>query len=358
MMVASYSARSFRRMEYAIGLEFLLHPFINLILVSLIFLLGYRLLGVIFGFLISSIFSATLGIFLLRKIFPDLISELKPRFEFKTILLYSLTILLSSFSYLLLLTRADRIMLGIYASARDVGIYNAVTAISNQAALFLASFNAIFSPIIADLYNKGDMNELSKLFKITTKWIFTLTFPLFLVFLLYPKQIMGLFGPEFKVAWSSLIILGMANLINASAGSVGFMLTMTGRQKIELTNNFFMGGINIILNIYLIQRYGILGAAIATGSSIGLINVARLLEVFHLYRIHPYNTSFWKPLVAGVFTVFSLLLFNKFIPSKGWWWVAGVALFGLVYLLFLILLGLEEEDKLVIRAVKSRLGKN
>lgn len=353
MFIASFSARAFRRMKYAIGIEFVLHPLIYLISVGLIFLLGYRLIGVIYAFLISAVSSAILGTFLLWKIFPDLISNLKPKFEFKTILTYSLTVLLIGFSQILLLAKADRVMLGIFGLAQDVGIYNAAVVMASQTSLFLYSFNAIFSPIIADLFNKGRMDQLSRLFKIITKWIFTLTFPVFLVFLLFPRQIMGLFGPEFKTGWSSLVTLGVANLINASVGSVGFMLTMTGRQKLELTNSIFLGGLNIFLNVLLIQRYGILGAAIATGTSIGLINIARLLEVFYLYRIHPYNLSYWKPVIAGVVAALSLILLNRFIPNKGWFWLGGVVLLGLIYLLSFILFGLEEEDRIVIQAIKK-----
>ena len=70
---------------------------------------------------------------------------------------------------------------------------------------------------------------------------------------------------------------------------LGLMLTMTGHQKIELANSITFGGLNIFLNILLVQIYGILGVAIATGLSLSLINLARLLEVYYLFYLHPYK---------------------------------------------------------------------
>ena len=354
MAITAYSARVFRCMEYDVGVRLIFHPLSNLLFVGISFLLGYRLLGVIYGFLFSSLLAAIMGLYLLYKIFPELISNLKPIYELKTILPYSLTVLLIGFSHILLL-RIDRIMLGILGLVHEVGIYNAAAIMSIQASLFLVSVNAIFSPIIADLYNKGHINQLSNLFKTTTKWIFELTLPVFLVFVLFSRHIMGLFGEEFVVGWAVLVILGGAQLLNASVGSVGYTLTMTGRQKMELVNNLVLCGLNIFLNIILIRKFGILGAAIATGLSLGLINLLRLIEIYCLYKIHPYKLSYWKPVLAGTISVVSWLVVSNFLNFTGWLWITGVVIFMVIYLVILTLLGFEKEEKIVFKAVKKRL---
>jgi O-antigen/teichoic acid export membrane protein len=353
MTVAAYSARAFRRLEYDVGVQYVFHPLANLIVVAAAFLFGLRLMGVVYGFLISSALGAGLGIYFLWRIFPDLISDLKPDYELKMLFYYSLTVLLVGLSQLLL-SRTDRIILGIFNLAKDVGIYNAAMIAAVQATLFLGAFNTIFSPIIADLHHQGRMDQLGNLFKTTTKWIFSLTLPIFLVFVLFSKQIMNLFGPGFSGGWLVLVILTLAQLLNVSAGSVGFILTMTGHQKIELINSVVLGGLNVLLNIWLVQRYGIFGVAIGTGLSLVLINLTRLFEVYFLFHIHPYKASYWKPITAGALAAISGIGISKFGELDGWFWLIGVAILGLVYVLVLISLGVEEEEKTVLKAVKNK----
>ena len=52
MDITSSFARSFKRIDYQQGVQNIFYPLVNLILVGLVFLLGFRLLGVVYAFLI------------------------------------------------------------------------------------------------------------------------------------------------------------------------------------------------------------------------------------------------------------------------------------------------------------------
>jgi len=355
MFISAHSARIFRKMQYDVGVRLILHPLALIFFSGIAFLLGYQLSGVIYGFLSSSVLSAAVGFYLVVRLFPELTSGLEPEFEFRRILSFSFTVLLTGLSGLLIM-RVDRIMLGILSTAKNVGIYNAASVMAGQMTIFLGSMNAIFSPIISDLHNKENIAELEQLFKIVTKWIFTLTFPIFLTFLLFSRPIMGLFGPEFRVGWVVLQGLVFAQLINASVGSSGFMLNMTGHQKIELGNNLVLGMLNVSLNYLLIPRFGIIGAAIATGSALALVNLARLVEVGYHLHFHPYKLSFWKPLFAGVSASLIIVLLQNKFGLSGLRWIPGAVLVIIIYIFLLIMLGLDEEDELVIGVIKRKLS--
>ena len=178
VMVLANSARAFKRMEYDVGLRLLLHPVLTLLGAGFAFGLGYGLLGVVYGFVFSSAFSALAGLGILWRLFPPLVSSIRPSFEPRTLLGYSLAVLMVGFAHLML-RRTDRFMLGALGGARNVGIYNAAAVMATQGALFLRSFNAIFSPIIAELHNQERKRELGQLLKSTTKRIFALTWPIF-----------------------------------------------------------------------------------------------------------------------------------------------------------------------------------
>ncbi|MCD6216008.1 MAG: flippase [Candidatus Aenigmarchaeota archaeon] len=356
MMVGVNSFRVFRKMEYEVLTLNIFHPFLNIFILAAIFLLGYRLIGAVLAFIISSLLSAILVIYLIYRIFPEIVSNIKAKYELKKLLPYSLTMLLLGFSYILLLS-IDRVMIGFFGSEVDVGIYNAAAMTASQASIFLGSFAPIFLPSIAELSNKNQFHNLEILLKAVTKWIFIFTLPLSMIFILFPKEIMGIFGPDFIDGWAVLVLLSVAQLLNASTGPIGSILTMSGRQKVELINSIFLGVSNAVLNIFLIQRYGVLGAAIATGLSLILVNIARLLEVYFFYRMHPYRYSYSKPIIAALGAIALYSLIDFVIAPKGGFRFSELAILGIIYFLILILLGTDEEDNIVLQAVKKKIAR-
>lgn len=356
MTMTVFSARALRRIDCDVVVNQLSRPMFTLLATGASFLLGYRLMGAVAGFLTSTVVSAGLGLYLVCRLFPELISRLKAIYEAKTLLGYSLTVLLVGMSNLLI-TKTDRIMLGILSSAEEVGIYDAAATLAIQVALFLISFEAIFAPTIADLFHQSRMEELQALFKATTKWIFTLTFPMGLAFILFARPLMAIFGPGFSAGAPVLISLAGAQLINSSTGPARFILTMTGRQRFELTNSLAMGGLNVVLNYLLIPNYGGLGAGIASGLSFTLAALARLLEVYWLYGMHPYRLSYWKPLMAGLVVALAWLGMRPVLKLTGWLWVGGVVLFGAMYIVLFWMLGLDDEERLILRAMQKRISR-
>src|SRR5205823_11764663 len=85
---------------------------------------------------------------------------------------------------------------------------------------------------------------------------------------------------------------------NAATGPTGVLLTMTGKQKWEIANTIVMVAFNFLLNLVLIPRMGILGAAIATAISIATINAIKLIQVYLLFGLQAYNLKYLKGFVA------------------------------------------------------------
>ncbi|MBN2312742.1 MAG: flippase [Sedimentisphaerales bacterium] len=331
-------------------------PFANVLMVSIIFLFGFKLLGAVWGFLVSSAISAFLGLYLLKRIFPDMSSALKPTYEVGKLLRFSLPVLFVGFSHVLL-GYTDRLMLGYFKASQELGVYSAAAVISQQASLITFSFGYIFCPMISDLYHRNELKDLDRLYKTVTRWIVSINVVILLLLIVFSKQIMGLFGPEFTSGGLVLVILSSVHLIGYSTGGalVGYMLRMTGKQDIELINSIVMLITNITLNLWLIPKYGILGAAISTGVSFALINVARILEVFVLLRIHPYDTNYHKPFVAA-FVVIILSVFISMLNNSRPFWMLSIVALSIVYFVVLYFLGLEYEDKMILQTVRRRIN--
>jgi O-antigen/teichoic acid export membrane protein len=112
---------------------------------------------------------------------------------------------------------------------------------------------------------------------------------------------------------------------------------------------------NVALNFWLIPIYGILGAAMATGASYAVINIARLVEVYMLLRIHPYDTNYHKPFVAGFAVILLSVLLLIFNVSQTIW-LFGMVILIIIYFIVLYFLGLEYEDKMIWETIKKRIS--
>jgi len=314
------------------------------------------LAGAVYGFLFSGIVSAGLGFYFLRKIFPEFTSISRRIYQGCELLRFSIPMLLIGISYFLL-TYTDRIMLGYFKKASDIGIYNAASVISSQLTLFLSAFIAIFSPMVSDLYNRGDLKRLEKLFTVVTRWVLTLTFPLFITLAIFSRDVMLIFGPEFGIGWKVVILLGVAQLINVGTGPVGVILQMTGKQDIDFANGIVLLFSNIGLNIWLIPTYGILGAAIATAISLILIHTLRLIEVIKILKMFPYDKHCVKPIIAGAATLFAgMILKINFLTSPHLNLIlAGVTSLLIIYFGVLLAIGLDQRDKMVLSAIKAKI---
>ena len=64
-----------------------------------------------------------------------------------------------------------------------------------------------------------------------------------------------------------------------STGSVGYLLIMSGQEKLLRNNIIFVAILNTILNIFLIPKYGIYGAVISSSGSLIIQNIISLFIV-------------------------------------------------------------------------------
>ncbi len=217
-------------------------------------------------------------------VFQRISNNLKEKNGFlscKEILSVSFPMLLAS-SLIFIMGWTDTIMLGIFSTEKVVGIYNVALRVSTGVALPLAAVNTIVAPKFAEFWGTKDMKSLEKVAKQAAKLVFWTALPIFLVLVVFPKQILSLFGNEFKQGFFVLIILSIAQLVNVCAGSVGIFLQMTGYQKFH-QNVILIGAIlNIVLNYFLIPRIGMAGAAIASAVSMVVWN---LLFTFKVRKI-------------------------------------------------------------------------
>jgi len=190
-----------------------------------------------------------------------------------------------SSSVLLLMAWSDTIMIGIFKTEADVGVYNVALKLAMITGIVLGAVNSIVAPKLSETFNNNKMVEFRKLIKQSTRIIFFSTLPILIILLLFPEFLLSFFGTEFVIAKTTLLILLIGQIVNAMSGSVGFILQMTGKEKAYQNILLLALVCNIVLNIVLIPIYGIEGAAIASAFSLLFWNLSSVFYIYKKYNV-------------------------------------------------------------------------
>jgi O-antigen/teichoic acid export membrane protein len=351
-----HAIQGYKKIGHQVLVEDFLAPSIQLGLMVFVLLLGGKLKGISWASVLAAVVTSIFALFFLKKHFS--IWE-KTKFFYNWELV-SFSIPLFFVNILnFLLNRADVLMLGYFRAASEVGIYFIAFRIALLVQFPLNAFGPIFGPTMSEFFGRNEIKKMEEFYKVTTKWVLSLSIPVFITVFLYSSQILSMFGPHFGAGSSAVAILGLAQFINCGVGHAGLLIVMSGHPRVNLINSLILLCCNILLNYLLIPRYGLLGTAIATGTSIIAINVIRVIEVYFLLRLHPYSIRFAKPLFAGAVSFLIMFLIKDFLGEPHRLIIilevlGSISLYGAV----LWVLKIDDEDKLVIDLIVKRFRRN
>jgi O-antigen/teichoic acid export membrane protein len=94
--------------------------------------------------------------------------------------------------------------------------------------------------------------------------------PILLLFVLFPAKVLALFGAKFAGGAPVLAILAIGQFVNVATGSVGWILIMCGYERLMRNIIIVCATATVALNFLLIPLYGVVGAALATATTLAL----------------------------------------------------------------------------------------
>jgi len=244
--------------------------------------------GIIVAYLFGASLTAGVGILLWRSS-TRAFRGVRPRFDTAK-LLKSCSPLFVSSVFTMLMSWTGVFFLGIWGSNSDVAFFSVALRTSQLIMFILVAVNSIAAPKFAELYSKKEMDTLGRLARNSAKVLSLLTLPVLILFLVFPSGIMGVFGEEFRAGAVALALLSIGQFVNVSTGSVGYLLMMSGNEKIMRNIVLTTAILNIVLNVALIPGYGLTGAAVATAVSLIFLNLG---SVYLAKKIMGINTLPW-----------------------------------------------------------------
>lgn len=175
---------------------------------------------------------------------------------------------------------------GVAASYAVATRYVAMTLLAQQALLVAIPTR------ISDLMRTGSRDEVRALYRVATWWSMSVAWPAAFALALFSPFFLGLFGRGYRVGDTALAVLAGGAIIGSSTGPSGAVLLMAGRTSVNLGITAAAVGTNIPLMFLLAPRFGIIGAAIASLSSICVLNVLLGALLWRNFRMSPYGRAF------------------------------------------------------------------
>jgi stage V sporulation protein B len=250
-----------------------------------------------------------------------------------------------------LLRRVDVFLVGRFLSGALLGIYAAALEAASVVKTVRQAVDPILIPVLAGAQHRGDHAAMLSHYRIVTRWLLILDAAVLGGFAVAAHSVMGIMGPDFTAGATVLVLVTTAIVLNGVLG-VAEVFLLIDRPLLNLVNSLGTLVVQVCLILLLVPRLGLLGAGLATLISMGLMNLARVIQVALRYGLQPFTRYHAKAVLAALLAVMVVVGVRRALPASTGMAADALAAGGylLLYLTVLVTLGLASPERERVRA--------
>ena len=227
--------------------------------------------GAALAYVLAAFVMFLAGVYFWRRATPHL-KGLRGRFETRRLIVTSVPMLWIE-AMDVAVQQTGLLLLGVWASTAEVGVYGAVGRLVIVMWFVFSTVKSVVSPRFAELHARGDERAIGALARDTSTFLVLFSLPVVVPLIVIPGRVLSLFGPSFTVGGTALAILAVGHFIKVILSPSGYLLMMSGYEKLLRNTVIMCGALNVVLSIVLIPRYGMVGAATSTAFSFALMGI-------------------------------------------------------------------------------------
>jgi O-antigen/teichoic acid export membrane protein len=277
----------FQRYDYGAYVLLGTNP-LRAIVIIILAVLGYGIGFLLIAHMIAWVVGLFIGIFLLRRLIPlkALMSAAPMSPETKrSALRYGLTLTAISVVGYLLWSQAEVLFLGFWCSARQIGFYRLACQLPTIVTGLVPSvFAAVLLPAMSEQFGKGDMEKVKAIYITSSRYLMIMGLPLAVAGIALARPLSNLlWGPEYAPTVVLIQIISVPLSMVAIGGACTSVIHALNKATFDLKAGVVLACLSVGLDLWLIPRHGVLGAAI--GSSIPRLLMIPIYSVFVLRNI-------------------------------------------------------------------------
>jgi O-antigen/teichoic acid export membrane protein len=187
----------------------------------------------------------------------------------------------------------DTLLIGGLRTTGEAAIYVASTRYLLLGFLVLGAVQLAIGPITSRLLASGHRDRARVAYQTASTWLVLGAWPVYLTLTVFAPLLLRIFGHGYESGATALAILSAAMMFGTATGPCQVVLTMAGKSWWVLVNSSIGLGLNIALNLILIPRLGIEGAAIAWLITIVATNTLTVFQLHRFLQLSPVGRGFW-----------------------------------------------------------------
>jgi len=261
-------------------------------------------LGQLFTYFIVLI---VFGLIFYKRLYPRDVKNSKNTIVLKELFMFGIIATGAQLCYFFI-TTTDTVFLTYMTTLENVGLYNAVIPIVTLLLYLSMALSTVITPRVSELTAQKKFDDIRFLWEKSIKYVLLATLPLIGLLVLYPDLILRImFGEQFVAASNTLIIMGSGIIFfGMSQVNMSFLLSIIGPKK-NLIIYAIATIVNIVLNLILIPKYSIEGAATATIISYALLFIISTVVLLKIIRL---DFKIWGFILIGISASAYILLVN------------------------------------------------
>lgn len=174
----------------------------------------------------------------------------------------------------------DTLILTYFRTLEEVGLYQVAYPTANLLLYLPNAICAMILPLSSELWARKEKEKLQLGVNLLYKYGTILMIPLAILVALFSPSILSLlFGEAYVAASTPLVILSLGSIIYAIGLISANILSGIGKPKINSKIVLVAAIVNVALNLVVIPRYGMVGAAITTVIGYVIILVLSLVKI-------------------------------------------------------------------------------
>jgi O-antigen/teichoic acid export membrane protein len=194
----------------------------------------------------------------------------------------------------------DTLLVGALVSASAAAIYTTAGRMVRLGALVLMAIVQAVGPQISELLSRDEPSRAEHVYRISTWWLMSLTWPLYITMAVFAPLLLRVFGVGFEGGANVVTTMCLAMLLSTAMGSVDMVLLMAGKSGWNLINSVVSLMTNVVGNLLLVPHLGIEGAGIAWAGAVALNNLLPYVEIRSLLGVSPFARPGAIPAVGAV----------------------------------------------------------